>query len=98
VHGVRAHPQRLAGIAPGVAGTNAALKRFLHRHVYDSDELAQERSESVSQVAWLFDYYMRNPLALPERSPGDPLYRVVCDYIAGMTDRYFHRVYLALHD
>jgi dGTP triphosphohydrolase len=31
-----------------------------------------------------------------ERAGGEPLHRLVCDYIAGMTDGYFERVYTAV--
>ena len=43
-------------------------------------------------VTDLFAYWMRTPSALPgnyrEKAGSEPLERVVCDYIAGMTDPY----------
>ncbi len=43
-------------------------------------------------VSELFSYWMEHPDALPhsyqEQRERDPLHRVVCDYIAGMTDRF----------
>jgi len=93
---VRQHPTRLACLTPAAAATNAALKRFLHQNIYSSDELARERGDSIQHVAWLFGHFLANPHLLPHLPANEPLHRTVCDYIAGMTDRYFHRVYLAL--
>ena len=40
----------------------------------------------------MYDYYYRNPHALPDdfqpQMSFDGLERTVCDYIAGMTDKY----------
>jgi dGTPase len=45
----------------------------------------------------LFEFYMSHPDRLPENyaeaSASAPLHRVVCDYIAGMTDGFFLRCY-----
>ncbi|MBI3693232.1 MAG: hypothetical protein HY238_00105, partial [Acidobacteria bacterium] len=42
-----------------------------------------------------FRFYLANPEKLPpgyrERAEQEPLHRVVCDYIAGMTDNYLLR-------
>jgi dGTPase len=77
------------------AETNAALKRFLRSHIYFSEPLVAERRRSASAVAELFQFFMQNPDRLPEgyQDADGPLHRTVCDYIAGMTDGYFRRVY-----
>jgi dGTPase len=97
VEAVRGHPCRLAGLASPAAGTNAALKRFLHRFVYFSPLLAEERKRSAAMVAELFQYFIAHPDDLPEsyrgETSGQPIHRVVCDYIAGMTDGFFRRTY-----
>ena len=101
VESVRRHPRRVAMLTPGPARLNRALKRFLHQHVYESGALAEERGTSIGNVGELFEHYLAHPEQLPESSrealAEEPLHRVVCDYIAGMTDRYFHRVYYALN-
>jgi dGTPase len=50
----------------------------------------------------MFEYYMDHPRRLPPfyfaKTREEPTYRVVCDYIAGMTDNYLaeqHRKYVA---
>jgi len=49
-------------------------------------------------LAELFEYYLAHPEKLPQNYvdalAASPLHRVVCDYIAGMTDGYFLRCYV----
>ena len=95
VEEVRAHPVRLAVFSRAAEETNAALKSLLHARVYNSPELLSERERSRQLIGRLFDFFMRQPERLPEgyqRQAGNvPLHRVVCDYIAGMTDGYLVR-------
>lgn len=87
---VRRFPQRLARLSRQPQETAAQLKRLLYERVYNSPALQQERDRSMGQVAGLFEYFLRNPEAMPEPycllALGDAPHRVVCDYIAGMTD------------
>jgi dGTPase len=62
-------------------------------------ELAEDRRRSMARLARLFEHLMANPSLLPgndDDGGSKPLHRAVCDYIAGMTDGYFLRVYTAL--
>jgi len=97
VEEVRAYPRRLAALTAETAETDAALKRFLHRKVYASNPLVEDRRRSMARIAELFQFYLESPDRLPEPYAGlaaaEPAHRVVCDYIAGMTDAYFDRVY-----
>jgi dGTPase len=97
VEEVRAYPRRLAALTAETAETDAALKRFLHRKVYASAPLVEDRRRSMARIAELFQFYLESPDRLPEPYAGlaaaEPAHRVVCDYIAGMTDTYFDRVY-----
>lgn len=92
---VREHPLRLARLTPEAAETNLALKQFLRKHVYYSEVQRAERSRSTAIVAELFQFFMDHPDQLPEtyHEPGAPLHRIVCDYIAGMTDGYIRRIH-----
>ncbi len=100
VDGVRSHPQRLARLLPGPAKTCLELKRFLRQRVYLSKALNAEREGSVQMIGELFQYFEADPSRLP--SPyGDqvntrPAHFVICEYIAGMTDRYCRRRYQEL--
>jgi dGTPase len=94
---VRRHPGRLVRFSPVAAATSTALKQFLRSRVYFSEALAEERRRAGSAVAELFQFFLDQPGRLPEayreESEGQPPHRVVCDYIAGMTDGFFRRTY-----
>ena len=87
---VRDFPRRLAAFSPEMQSHSRALKEFLHRHVYESGTLAEQRARGSRTVAELFDLYVTDPTRLPAsyqaRAAREPLHRVVCDYIAGMTE------------
>ena len=94
---VRLHPERLARFTRPGHETSNALKRLLYTNVYASDALAAGRAESMEQVGRLFGYLVDHPEAYPTgREPNGHSPRAVCDFIAGMTDRYFHRYYADL--
>ena len=94
---VRKHPRRLARLTPETQATNRALKQFLHHSVYFSEPMVEERRQSAAKIGELFEFWVKNPEALPanyiEQLRDEPAHRVVCDYIAGMTERYFLRCY-----
>ena len=92
---VRRAPWRVAAFTPETAETSRQLKNFLYTKVYASPELSTERSRWVSRIGELFQFFLDHPDRLPEPYAGQarhsPPYRVVCDYIAGMTDGFFRR-------
>lgn len=94
---VRRAPTRLVRYTSEAAAANAQLKHVLRTHVYSSDLVLAERSQSTEMIAHMFQYLLENPDAMPEEfvngSSGLPRHRVVCDYMAGMTDGFFHRTY-----
>jgi dGTPase len=93
VEAVRRHPSRLVRFTAEARETSLQLKRFLLRNVYSSEVLESERQESIAKLNLLFEYLVAHPGAMPGTEPGDPVHRTVCDFIAGMTDRYFLRFY-----
>jgi dGTPase len=92
VRQVRAHPRRLVGLGPRRARDNQELKEFLNENLYSHRQVGSERKVIVQCVRRLFGYYLEHPRRLPPfyvaKSREEPLHRVVCDYIAGMTDNY----------
>jgi dGTPase len=94
---VRQCPRRLACFTLASQATNRQLKQFLHHFVYFSEPLAEERRRSAGMLAELFEFYLANPDKLPENYVESlavaPIHRVVCDYIAGMTDGFFLRCF-----
>jgi dGTPase len=97
VDDVRAFPGRLAAFTPEAAETSRTLKRFLHRTVYDSPALNEGRQTSMTMIEELFQIFVDDPAKMPEsysqQASCEPAHRVVCDYIAGMTDAFFRRTY-----
>jgi dGTPase len=94
---VRRVPRRLAAFTPGARQTAEELKRFLRDRVYFTAPLVSERRRSAALLAELFEYFLEEPDKLPENyveeMRNQPLHRIVCDYIAGMTDGFFLRCY-----
>ena len=100
VEDIRRLPKRIAGFSPDVATANAALKRFLLARLYNHPSIVIDRERSVDSLAQLFAYYLEHPEAMPksytEFAQHNPPYRIVCDYIAGMTDHYLLQRYADL--
>ncbi|HUJ20084.1 MAG TPA: dNTP triphosphohydrolase [Bryobacteraceae bacterium] len=94
---VRQYPQRLAAFTAAAKTASRDLKSFLYRHVYSSPALEQGRRESTAMMAELFAFLLAHPDRLPEAyresASAEPPHRLVCDYIAGMTDSFFRRTY-----
>jgi dGTPase len=94
---VRACPRRIAAFTEETAATSRALKRFLHARVYSTPELGEGRRRSMAMIAALFRYFLERPGRLPQsysdRAKAEPPHRVICDYIAGMTDAFCQRTF-----
>jgi len=94
---VREFPRRLACFTPETQTTNRELKQFLHRSVYYAAPLVEGRAKSSRMIAELFQFFLDHPDRLPESyleaAENAPLHRLICDYIAGMTDGFFMRTY-----
>ena len=92
---VRRAAKRLAGFSSTAAAENAALKKFLAARLYNHPAIVRDRERSVEALGQLFQHYMENPEAMPKAyadlSETGPRHRVVCDYIAGMTDHFLLR-------
>jgi dGTPase len=95
VEDVRRYRDRLAGFSPEAGADNASLKRFLNAHLYSHSVLAEERDRSIAALDALFRFFLERPDRLPkyyaELAASEPPHRVVCDYIAGMTDQFLLR-------
>ncbi len=95
VEDVRHYPKRLAGFSAAVARESAALKSFLSERVYSNPAIVEDRDRSVAALDALFLFYMQHPARMPpsyaQIASTEPRHRVVCDYIAGMTDTFLLR-------
>ena len=100
---IRRAPGRFAGFSPEAAQLNAALKRFLFKqalrqsgHRRGAGPLGGRPGISLPPLHGA----PRNHAAAtsPGRHEREPIHRVVCDYIAGMTDDFMLRQYRSLAD
>ena len=68
------------------------LRSFMFERVYRNPIAKGEESKAKAMLQRLYSYYIDHPEALPEdfhpQLSFDGLGRTVCDYIAGMTDKY----------
>jgi len=89
---VRRRPERLAGFSPEVEEERREAKRFLYETLYNCKPLEPEKRKAETVITDVFTQLMARPETLPhthrERVNNEKLVRVVCDYIAGMTDHY----------
>jgi dGTPase len=95
IEDVRRFPGRLTGLSAPMAEANGALKHYLARELYDHPNIAGERERSVEALDELFSFFVTRPECMPEQyaqqARNEDVHRVVCDYIAGMTDHYLLR-------
>jgi dGTPase len=89
---VRHAPQLAVGFGQAMARQNAELKRFLLEHLYRHYRVIRMAEKARRIIQDLFTVYADSPRQMPPgfsvRIPTEGMPRVVCDYIAGMTDRF----------
>lgn len=92
VDDVRAFPSRLVGFEEPSRVANLELKAFLQQRLYRHRRISRERKGIAMRVEGLFNYFTEKPRRLPPayfaKICEEPAHRIVCDYIAGMTDHY----------
>jgi len=97
VDDVRHCRHRLVSLSPAIERERRETKEFLYRNLYFSSALEPEKNDAERIIRELFQVWMGKPETLPasyqEKARQEPLARVVCDYIAGMTDNYIYEQY-----
>lgn len=75
-----------------LAEKKSGLERFLFDSVYHHPTVLAKRRHAQQLLREIFESFMRNPEKLPAKfsqiAESDTLPRAVCDYLAGMTDRF----------
>ena len=92
-----------------VLSATLSLREYLYQKVYYNAETDSEFTKATKIIKELYEYYLACPHLLPdhltqgqENSPQEcghreeSIHRAVCDYIAGMTDRFALRLYQEL--
>ena len=82
----------LISYSPRLEKETLKLKEFLQQNVYEHYKVERMRIKAERYITLLFETYAANPTLLPQkyraRIGEEQQERVICDYIAGMTDRY----------
>jgi dGTPase len=84
--------RQVVAFTPETAEKNRRLKQFLMENLYRHHKVERMRVKAERYLSQLFDAYARHPTLLPrkylKKMDGAGRERVICDYIAGMTDRF----------
>lgn len=89
---VRTSKKKIIDFSQGIIKKNKQLREFLSDNLYKHYRVVRMADKAKRFIQDLFDIYIKRPQALPNeyqtKLKTENKYRVVCDYIAGMTDRY----------
>ena len=100
VKDVRNYPDRLVSFSPALSEQKKRLQEFLFKNVYQHYRVARMSDKAKRFLEELFVAFINNPKQLPieyQRWIEEAgLYQGVCDYIAGMTDRFAQDEYKKL--
>ncbi len=102
---VRQAKQAMAHFSPELAEKHAIIKEFLFQQVYRHHTVNGSMSKARRVMRDLFDLMFDEPEVLPEEwrrqaedSDETGRARIICDYIAGMTDRFAMEEHRRLFD
>jgi dGTPase len=94
---VRRHPARVAVLTSEAASASRELHAMLSGQVYNSPSLDDEHRRATGKLTKMFRMFMdetgRLPASYRRNLPEEKTERVVCDYLASMTDKFFLRRY-----
>jgi dGTPase len=97
VDDVRKQPAKLIDYSKALRKANQALRKFLYTNVYYHPRVAKVNQRACEMLKKVFESYVVDPKQLGEvatrRLEQEGLHRTVCDYVAGMTDRYLMEEY-----
>jgi dGTPase len=89
---VRRQPGPLICYSDELLAANRELRRFHNQNVYFHPRVAEVNRRAGEMLRAVFEAYLREPERLGDaaarRIEREGLHRTVCDYLAGMTDRY----------
>ncbi len=99
---LRCQPVNLAAFSSPMRQLNRELKTFLYRNLYRHHKVELMRVKAERFLTLLFESYLKTPTLLPRelqaRFATQGTERVICDYIAGMTDRFAQDEYKRLYE
>jgi dGTPase len=95
-------PYNVVKFSDELADKNRQLKDFLFQNMYKHHRVVRMQTKAEMFLKHLFNAYTTNPQVLPEEvqelCQERDFYRTICDYIAGMTDRFALQEHRKLFD
>lgn len=96
IHNIVSNSEGMNSItmSPDVENAMSELRSFMFRMVYKNPKAKGEEKKAARMLQQLYEYYQKHLVELPAEyltmmeHAGEKKERVVCDYIAGMTDQY----------
>lgn len=99
---IRKAPRLLVSFGDEIGDKHRELKAHLYKNLYNHFRVNRMKSKARRILEALFKAYQQDPSLLPghyrERMRLEGRERVICDYIAGMTDRFAIDEYMKLFD
>jgi dGTPase len=99
---VRLYSRPLIAYSPKRRAQNLELRKYLYKNLYYNPVVHKPNLRAVKLLGELFNYYLKHPKEIGESSRKRlkkiGLHRAVCDYLAGMTDRYVLLEYEKIFD
>lgn len=99
---LRAFGKPIVAFSGEITRKNRVLKAFLYENFYRHYRVSRMAAKAEHVLEGLFTAFIKNPRLLPKsvqkKMNGQISARVVCDYIAGMTDRFALQEYQRLFD
>ena len=88
-------------MSPEIMSAISELRAFLYENVYETNRVHDDFRKAMKVVRELYNYFLENGLpreVVGTDSPARGDHRAVCDFVAGMTDRYaldlYHEIFL----
>jgi dGTPase len=86
------NPVRIVSFSKKMQELRKPMRAFLEKNLYQHYRVVRMSNKAYRFVTSLFNVYLDQPEQLPpttqRRLKQEDKFRVICDYIAGMTDRY----------
>lgn len=102
VHDVQTADETIVRFSDSLEDSNRQLKGFLYQYLYRHPRVFRMQMKAEQILGRLFGAYTDKPEILPyeiqQQAKEGNFHRVICDYMAGMTDRFAIREYRKLFD
>ena len=89
---VRRQPKPLVAYSETRRKLNIELRKYLYKNLYFNPEVYEPNRRAVKMLDDLFHHYLKHHNEIGEvsqrRAKKEGWHRAICDYLAGMTDRY----------